>query len=285
MKNELELILAALIWGCAFVAQSVGMEYIGPWTFNCMRFLIGGATLSVLMPLLDKVRGGRPRFDNPKMLYLGGAACGCALAAASLAQQTGIIGSTVGKAGFISALYVVIVPFFSLLMGKKVPWKIIFCALLACAGLYLLSMSGSASLTLSDLYLLAGAALFAVHILVIDHFAPLCDGIRMSSLQFYTAGLLSLPGMLFLEHPQLSQIIDAALPVLYAGVLSCGAAYTLQIVGQIGADPSMAGILLSLESVFSVLAGWVILHQTLSLRELAGCALMFAAILLVQKLQ
>ena len=284
MKSNIQLILAALIWGCAFVAQSVSMDYIGPWTFNCVRFLIGGITLTMLIPLLDRIRGNKEgtTWNNP-VLYRAGLFCGLALAAASMVQQIGIMYTTVGKAGFITALYVVIVPFLSRLKGNTIRGNVWAAALIAVAGLYLLSMSGVQSLTRGDLFLLGCAFLFAVHIMIIDHFGPSVDGIRLSCLQFYAAGLICCVGMFLKEQPVLSDILAAAVPILYAGVMSCGAAYTLQITGQLHADPSVASILLSLESVFALLAGFVLLHQVLTVREVIGCVLMFAAIMLAQK--
>lgn len=284
MKSNIQLILAALIWGCAFVAQSVSMEYIGPWTFNCVRFLIGGVTLTLLIPLLDRIRGKTERmtWQNPS-LYKAGLFCGLALAAASMVQQIGIMYTTVGKAGFITALYVVIVPFLARLTGKTIKGNVWAAALIAVVGLYLLSMSGVQSLTMGDAFLLGCAFLFAVHIMIIDHFGPSVDGIRLSCMQFYIAGAICCVGMFLKEQPVLTDILAAAVPILYAGVMSCGAAYTLQITGQLHADPAVASILLSLESVFALLAGFVILHQVLSIREVTGCVLMFAAIMLAQK--
>ena len=281
MKYHLQLMLAALIWGCAFVAQSAGMRYVGPWTFNCLRFFLGFATLVLLLPFLDRIRKKDGRFD--RYTVRTGILCGLVLAAASMVQQTGIMYTTVGKAGFITALYVVIVPILSLALGKKVPVLVWAGAALACIGLYLLSMAESSRMSAGDLIILGCAFLFAVHIMVIDRFSPGCDGVRLSCVQFLTAGAVCFLPMLFIEQPEGGMVMAAWLPVAYAGIMSCGAAYTLQITGQAGADPAVASILLSLESVFSVLAGWIILQQRLSFRELCGCAVMFIAILIAQK--
>ncbi len=282
MKSNLQLILAAFIWGCAFVAQSVGMDYVGPWTFNCLRFLLGSLTLAVLMPLLDRFRGiVNGRFDSETLR--GGILCGAVLAAASMVQQVGIMYTTVGKAGFITALYVIIVPVLASFLGRKVPVRIWISVIAAAAGLYLLSVTKDEHIAPGDLIIFGCAVLFAVHILAIDRVGPRCDPVRLSCVQFMTAGALCLLPSLFIEKPSVSAAMAAWLPVGYAGILSCGTAYTLQIIGQRDADPSVASILLSLESVFSVLAGLVLLHQVLSLRELAGCAVMFAAILFAQK--
>ena len=212
----------------------------------------------------------------------GGIACGIVLGAASMAQQIGIQYTTVGKAGFITSMYVVIVPIISIFLGRTAKLKIWFCAALSAVGLYFLSMQTGLTINSGDLWIIACAFLFSIHILVIDHFSDRVDGIRMSCIQFFAAGAVCVIPMLVLEHPVLTDIYSAMVPILYAGICSSGMGYTLQIVGQKGADPTIAGMLLSLESVFSALAGFVILHQILSLRELFGCGLMFVAVILSQ---
>lgn len=284
------LLLAAFIWGCAFVAQSVGMDYVGPFTFNCVRNFIGSAVLIPVIFLMDgmKNKAGvseeefKKQRGDTKTLVIGGICCGTALAVASSLQQFGIMFTSVGKAGFITAMYIVLVPIFSVFLGKRLRPLIIGCVALAVAGLYFLCMSGELRLGLGDLYVLLCAFVFTVHILVIDHFSPMADGVRLSSIQFLTAGILCGIPMLIFEKPDFGSILAAWMPILYAGVMSSGVAYTLQILGQKGADPTVASLLLSLESVFSMLAGWVLLHQSLSGKELFGCALMFAAIILAQ---
>lgn len=285
-KNNLMLLSAALIWGCAFVAQSVSMDYIGPWTFTCIRFFIGGVTLLAVMPLLDRFRSApkersKAQWKNPQLLK-GGIACGIILGFASMSQQIGIQYTSVGKAGFITAMYVVLVPVLSVFLGNKPKLKTWVSVALAVIGLYFLSIQGSMSLSTGDLWMIGCAFLFAVHILVIDHFSPMVDGVRMSCIQFFVAGLVCLVPMIVLEHPIWSNIQAAAVPILYAGICSSGMGYTLQIVGQKDADPTVASMLLSLESVFAALSGFVLLHQVLSVRELAGCALMFGAVILSQ---
>lgn len=282
LKASLMLALAAFIWGNAFVAQSVGMDHVGPWTFNCLRSLIGGVTLLVLMPFLDRVRGGKENHSDQKILWQGGILTGIVLCAASMFQQTGIQYTTVGKAGFLTALYTVIVPVLGILRGKKTRPLIWICVGISVCGMYLLTMKEGFSISKGDLLILICAFLFAVHILVIDYYSPKTDGVRLSCIQFFTAGILSLIPMLVFEHPQWSDIVSAAAPILYAGVLSSGAGYTLQIIGQKDADPAVASMLLSLESVFAALAGFVFLHQKMSAREMLGCLLIFAAILLAQ---
>jgi drug/metabolite transporter (DMT)-like permease len=289
-KNNAMLLLAAAIWGCAFVAQSVGMDYVGPFTFNCTRDLIGSLVLVPVIFLMDgqKRKSGlseaemkKRRGDN-RTLLTGGVCCGIALAVASSLQQFGIQYTSVGKAGFITAMYIVLVPILSIFLGRKLRPLIVGCVALAVVGLYFLCMSESFSISFGDLLVLLCALVFSIHILVIDHFSPLVDGVRLSALQFLTAGILCGIPMLLFEHPSIAAILEAWLPILYAGAMSCGVAYTLQILGQKDADPTVASLLLSLESVFSVLAGWVLLGQHLSSRELFGCLLMFAAIILSQ---
>lgn len=290
MKNNAMLLLAAFIWGCAFVAQSVGMDYVGPFTFNSVRSIIGSIVLVPVIFLMDglKRKGGmseeelRAQRGDTKTLVIGGICCGTALAVASSLQQYGILFTTVGKAGFITAMYIVLVPILGIFLGKKVRLLIAGCVVLAVVGLYFLCMSETLTLGIGDFFVLLCALVFSVHILVIDHFSPMVDGVRLSAIQFLTAGILCGVPMLLLEKPDVSSILAAWLPILYAGVMSCGVAYTLQILGQKNADPAVASLLLSLESVFSVLAGWVLLGQSLSGRELFGCALMFAAIILAQ---
>lgn len=262
------------------------MEHMGAFTFNAARFLIGGVVLLPCIPLLDKLAGGGARRPvtprQKKTLLAGGVSCGVALWAAATAQQFGVGLTTVGKAGFITALYIVLVPVLGLAAGKRAGARLWASVALAVAGLYLLCMQGSFRLGAGDTLVLLCSLLFAVHILLIDHFSPLVDGVRMSCIQFFVAAGLSALGMLAFEQPSWQAVTAAWAPVLYAGVLSSGVGYTLQIIGQRGMDPTVASLLLSLESVFSVLAGWLLLGQALSARELGGCALMFGGILLAQ---
>lgn len=285
LKSNLMLLVCAMIWGSAFVAQSSGMEHIGPWTFNASRSLIGGVTLLALMPFLDQVRHvseKEKKSMDRKTLLTGGIACGIALCAASIFQQTGIQYTTVGKAGFLTALYTIAVPVLGMCIGRKTRALVWLCVGISVVGFYFLSMAESLSLSYGDGLVLAGSLLFAVHILIIDHFSPKTDGVRLSCIQFFTAGIISLVPMFLFETPSFSAIVSAAGPILYAGVLSSGAGYTLQIIGQKGADPSVASLILSLESVFSAIFGFLLLHQVLSLKELVGCALIFGAIILSQ---
>ena len=283
MKNNILLVLTALIWGCAFVAQSVGMDYVGPFTFNMARFLIGAIVLLPVIWFMDRQRKtGAEKGAGQKTLIVGGICCGIALAVASTLQQWGILFTTVGKAGFITAMYIVIVPLLGIFIGKKVRPLIIGCVAIAVVGFYFLCMTESLRLGLGDFLVLLCAIAFSIHILVIDHFSPKVDGVKMSAIQFLTAAIISAVPTLLWEQPVFTEILQAWQPVLYAGVMSCGVAYTLQIIAQKNADPTVASLLLSLESVFSVLAGWVLLGQGLSLKEMFGCVLIFCAIILAQ---
>ena len=302
-KSPALLFLTAVVWGVAFVAQSVGMDYVGPFTFNCVRCLIGAAVLVPCIWFLDRwkqrqdgVQNGalnhrsvnasgkmtEERSETRRMLLTGGICCGLALFVASNLQQIGIQYTTVGKAGFITALYIVMVPVFGIFLKKRAGIRVWISVALAVAGLYLLCITDRLALGKGDILVLLCAVVFAIHILIVDHFSAKTDGVRMSCIQFLVCGLLSGVGMLLTEHPEISLILQAWQPILYAGVFSCGVGYTLQIVGQKGTDPTVASLILSLESVVSVLAGWLLLGQRFSVRELGGCALMFAAILLAQ---
>lgn len=288
MRQSLLLLLAAVIWGVAFVAQSVGMDHVGPFTFNALRSLLGGVFLIPCIYLLGKLNGEKEVNLLPKekterkQLLTGGILCGCILCAATNLQQIGILYTTVGKAGFITACYIVLVPIFGMFLGKKTGMGIWISVGLAVVGLYLLCLNDSLVFGKGDLYVLGCAVLFAWHILTIDHFTELVDGVRMSCIQFLVSGTLSSILMFLLEEPTIEGIVQAGIPILYAGILSSGVAYTLQIVGQKGMNPTVASLILSLESCISVLAGWLILKQALSLRELLGCAVMFGAILIAQ---
>lgn len=293
IRNSVLLVLTAFIWGIAFVAQSEGGNAVGPFTFNGIRSLIGSIVLLPVIALLDRMKltSKKPVTKaEKKTLLIGGLSCGVLLFLASSAQQLGIyLGTPAGKAGFLTACYILLVPVLGLFLKKKCGARVWVGIAITLVGLYLLCMSETLRLQRSDLLLLACALLFAVHILVIDYFSPLVDGVRMSCIQFLVCGILSLIPMFFSEirvgaDIWLAKLTDpgAWLAILYAGVLSCGVAYTLQIVGQNGINPTVASMLLSLESVFSVLAGWIILKQSLGAKELLGCGLIFIAIILAQ---
>lgn len=291
--KKLLLLLAALIWGVAFVAQSVGMDYMGPFTFNGARFLMGSA---VLVPVIlfrrkraDPAGGGQARTDRSgakenagKAALMGGVCCGLALCPAALFQQFGILYTTVGKAGFITTLYIILVPLAGIFMKKTPSSRIWTGAALAAFGFYLLCIKEGFSLSRGDALVFIGSVLFTVHILVIDHFSPKADGVELSCIQFLTAGVISSVLAFVFEKPELSALAEGIIPLAYAGILSSGVAYTLQVIGQRDTDPAVASLLLSMESVFSVLAGWMLLGQALSARELMGCTLVFGAVILVQ---
>lgn len=287
LKNSLILLLTAAIWGVAFVAQSVGMDYVGGFTFNMVRCIIGAIVLLPVIWFLDK--GKKPVYRTPeektagrKTLLIGGISCGICLCLASNFQQFGIKYTSVGKAGFITACYIVIVPILGLFLKKKCSPFIWAAVVMALVGLYLLCINDGFSIGKGDILVMICAVLFSFHILVIDYFSPKVDGVKLSCLQFLTAGILSGIPALLLEHPQISSICAAWQPILYAGVMSCGVAYTLQIIGQKDMNPTVASLILSLESCISVLAGWIILGQRLSTKEILGCVIMFGAIILAQ---
>lgn len=290
LRNSLLLLLTAAIWGVAFVAQSVGMDHVGPFTFNMVRSLIGGIVLipcifllNKLNPSDDSAKAMEKQAGYKKTLITGGICCGIFLALASSFQQMGIQYTTVGRAGFITACYIIIVPILGLLFFKKKCRSAIWAAVvLALIGLYLLCITDGFAIGKGDLLVLVCAILFSFHILVIDHFSPLADGVKMSCIQFFVCGILTGIPAFLLESPNLEDIRMAWAPILYAGVLSCGVAYTLQIVGQKNMNPTVASLILSMESCISVLAGWALLGQKLTVRELSGCVLMFAAIILAQ---
>ncbi|GFI49115.1 hypothetical protein IMSAGC020_00311 [Lachnospiraceae bacterium] len=294
-KNVILLVLTAFIWGTAFVAQSVGMDYLEPFTFNGVRSLIGGIALLPCIWFLGRMNGKAVSADEDgrmeegklspagrKELALGGIACGLLLFCATSLQQIGIQYTTAGKAGFITAFYIVIVPVLGIFLGKRIGWKVWLAVAAALAGLYFLCITDKFTVGKGDVLIFVCAVVFSVHILVIDHFSPRVDGVKMSCIQFLVCGIMSLPFMFAFETPKAGAMLEGWMPLLYAGVLSCGVAYTLQIIGQKNMNPAVASLILSLESCFSVLAGWAVLGERLSVRETAGCVLMFTAIILAQ---
>ncbi len=291
LKGNLMLLLAALVWGMSFITQSKGVEVVPPIAFNGIRCILGGLVLLPLCFFLDKKKGEQAqRFFDPDLLK-GGIICGLFLCLATTLQTVGMgFGTSPGKAGFITALYMVLIPVIGLFTGKK-PRPIIFLSVLvAVGGLYLMCLKpGELTLQLGDLFVLGCAFAFSGHILAIDYYSPKVDGVKLSCLQFLVAGVINLLMMLFTEIPTLSAIGEAWVSIAYMGVMSCGVAYTLQIVGQKYTDPTSASILMSLESVFATLftvlfvaLGMNLTGGALSAREIGGCVLMFVAILLVQ---
>ncbi|WP_036611256.1 DMT family transporter [Oribacterium sp. P6A1] len=288
-QGNMMLLITSLIWGSAFVAQSAGMEYVGPFTYNTTRSFIG---FLVLIPLVIFFR---KRFLRQHPLserqeqklnhssVTGGIICGMVLFVASNLQQVGISSTTAGKAGFITALYIVIVPIMGILMGKKIARIIWIYVLMAIFGFYLLCIKDGFSIGKGDFYCLLCAVAYSFHIMVIDHFATqFTDGVLISCVQFLTVGILSIVPTLLFETPSFSAIWDAKVTILYAGILSSGVAYTLQILAQSRTSPTIAPLLMSMESVFAVVFGWLILKESLSLREMLGCAIVFLAVVLAQ---
>ena len=284
-KSNLLLILASIIWGCAFVAQNVGMNYIGPWTFSTIRFLIAGFSLLAIIPILDKKRTHviRPKTKEEKMkLLLGSVLCGLALSIGSIVQQIAMLTVPVAKAGFLTTLYVLFVPMITLLFGKKIPLKVWIGIAMALFGLYLLSMAGNLAIGIGEILLILAAFLFAIHIIIIGHFSTRVDPVRLSCGQLLIGGFATVIPMIVIEKPTMGSILAAYIPLLYTGIFSSCVAYTLQIFAQKEANPTIAGMLLSLESVFAALAGYLILHQVLNTRELIGCIVIFIAIVIAQ---
>ena len=291
LRQTVLLLITATIWGLSFVAQSVGMDHVGPFTFTASRMFLGAL---VLLPFVlwnrSRLAASNPaehaRRTSPaymKMLLLGGAACGLCLFGGESLQQFGLVHDTeVGKAGFITALYVVLVPLFGLFFRRKVSGPVWIAVVLSVVSLYLLCIKGGFSLAPGDLLVLVCAVCFAVHILLIDHFTARCDGVKLSCLQFLFAAIWSTILALIFDTIDFHVLWECILPLLYVGVFSCGVGYTLQILAQKDSNPTVVTILLSLESVFAVIAGAIILHQQMSLREYIGCALMFIAVVLAQ---
>ena len=283
-KYVFMLLLTAMIWGSAFVAQSKGNDFLGPFTFDAARNVIGGLVLIPLIPLLKRFSGreGMPETaESKKALWVGGIGCGLLLGLASSLQQWGILYASVGKAGFITSMYIVIVPVLGIFVKRNPGLKVWIAVAISVWGLYLLCWGGG-GFGLGEVLLFGCSLLFSLHILLVDRFSPKVDGLKLSCVQFCTAGVLCTILAFLFETPSLSAILSAAGPILYAGVLSSGVAYTLQIIAQKRVEPTLASLVLSLESVFSVLCGWIILHEALSMRELMGCVLMFGAIVLAQ---
>ena len=284
MKGTLALLLGTFVWGMAFIAQSVGMELIGPFTFQAIRCLLGVLFLFPASLLLDCKIGMAASLKKwkSKKLWRGGIICGAALFAATSLQQVGLVYTAPGKAGFLTAMYIVLVPILGLFLRKKVTAAVWISVVLAAVGLYFLCMNEALTIEKSDLMVMLCSLAFAVHILVIDHFTQKVNGVALSTAQFAVAAIVSGIGAVLTETPTLSGITECILPLLYVGVMSGGVGYTLQILAQKDANPTVVSLLLSLESVFSVLAGALILHDRLTGRELLGCALMLLAVVLAQ---
>lgn len=282
VSSTLLLLLTAIIWGSAFSAQTMAVESIGPFTVNATRFFIGGLFLIPVILVLDRKKPEEEKKLNPTLIK-GGVLCGLVLGIASSLQQIGLKeGVSAGKAGFITTLYMVIVPIISIFLGKKLSFRIWTSVVIATAGLVCLSLNESLSVQTRDIYVMLCAVAFAVHILVIDKFSSSVDCVKMSCIQFFVAGVCCAVPMLVFETSDFSGFSSAILPILYVGIFSSGVAYTLQIVSQKNLDPTVASIIMSLESVFSAIFGFIILNQVMSLKEIIGCILVFAAITILQ---
>ena len=285
-RGALLLTLTALIWGTAFVAQSLGMDHLGPFTFNGVRNFVAAIGLLPVIALLHRrqipvpVPAGTRSYR--KTLWIGGALCGLAFGVASSLQQIGIQFTTVGKAGFLTALYIVIVPLLGLLFKKRVALPVWVSVVIAAAGTYLLSIQEDFTIAAGDLFVILCAVCFSVHILLVDRFSPSVNGVELSCIQFLVAGVFSTIVAFLVETPNVQDILRSWGPILYTGLISSGVGYTLQILGQKDTPPAVASLIMSLESVFAALSGWLLLGQGMTGREAVGCALVFAAVILAQ---
>ena len=291
LKGNLLLLLTSLVWGISFIAQSKGVEKVSPILFNGVRSVLGGLVLLPVIAFLDskKKKNGIKVQKFDKTLLTGGILCGIFLCLASSLQTIGMVYTSPGKSGFITALYMVIIPVLGLCTGKKTRPVIWISVLIAVIGLYLMCIDSSLTINRGDVLTFVCAFLFSGHILVIDRFSPKVDGVKLACTQFFVCGILNLIYTFIFEHPDLAPLSECVLSIGYSGIMSCGVAYTLQIVGQKYTDPTSASILMSLESVFATLStvvlvalGWDLTGGSLTIREISGCVIMFAAIILVQ---
>ncbi len=291
LKGNLILLLTSLIWGTSFISQSKGVESVPPMAFNGIRCLLGGVVLLPVIAFLDagkKKKGIKVQKFNKKVM-LGGIICGCFLCFASTLQTQGMVYTSPGKAGFITAMYMVIVPIINIFRGKRPSVVILFSVIVAVAGLYLMCINSDITINKGDILIFICAFLFAGHILVIDHFSPHVDGIKLSCLQFFVSGIINIIMMFIFEEPHIAPILGCWAAIGYSGAMSCGVAYTLQIVGQKYTDPTSASIIMSLESVFATLStvilvtlGFNLTGGAMTVREILGCVLMLIAIILVE---
>lgn len=284
LKGSLILLLTAIIWGSSFVSQKVGIETVGPMTFIGLRTLLGSVVLLPVIFVTDKMKPKEKvmPFSN-KTLLKGGLYCGIFLCIASTLQTFGMKYIDAGKSGFLTSLYMIFVPVIGIFMGKRLNGKTVISVLMALIGMYLLCMkNGFSSINIGDILVLVCAVFFSFHIMVIDKFSPQVDGIKLSCLQFFITGFIASIGMLIFEKPSLNDIIMSSMPIAYSGIMSCGVAYTLQIIGQKYAEPVLATIIMSLESVFAALSGWLFLNEIMTTREFLGCVVVFMAVIYIQ---
>ena len=284
LKGSLALLCGTFIWGSAFIAQSVGMDLIGPFTFQAIRCMLAVIFLFLITMIFDckiGIQQSLSKWKN-KRLWMAGGICGCALFVAASLQQIGLVYTDPGKAGFLTAMYIVLVPMLGIFVHRRPGLNAVISVVLALVGLYLLSFMGVTSINVGDLFLIGGALGFAVQILLIDRFAQDLDGLRLNCVQALVVAVLSVPFMLLTEELDMGNILACWLPLGFAGILSMGVAYSLQIVGQKNLEPTTASLIMSLESVFAALGGWLILHNTMTARELCGCVLVFAGVIISQ---
>jgi drug/metabolite transporter (DMT)-like permease len=281
-KYNILLLLAATIWGFAFVAQRVGMQYIGAFTFNGVRFAIGSLSVIPVMIYFNNTKNEKSKSLKPSNVYIAGFLAGLILFLGSSFQQVGLIGTTAGKAGFITGLYIVIVPICGIFLKQYISLNSWLGAIIAVVGLYLLCVTGDFNISFSDLLELAGAFFFAFHILLIDYYSQKVDTLKLAFIQFFICSVLSMITAVLYESINFNDIIKASVPILYGGICSVGVAYTLQIMGQKNAKPSHAAIILSMESVFASIGGFIILNEHLGIKGFFGCTLMLMGMLLSQ---
>ncbi|MFM4803823.1 DMT family transporter [Aeromonas bivalvium] len=283
MRSNMMLLMAAAIWGLGFVTQRLGMDHMGPYTFNGLRFLLGAASLLPLLWWLKSRQPARPdKEDNPRLLLVGGLIAGTVLFSAASLQQVGLLYTTAAKAGFITGLYIILVPVLGLILRHKTGANTWVGALIAMAGLYYLSVTEDFTIGYGDLLQVIGALFWAIHLLVLDHYSSRVAPIRLAGVQFVVCGLLSLATAFVIETPTLGGAVAGWQALLYAGLVSVGVGYTLQVVGQRGAHPAHAAIILSLETVFAAIGGVLLLGEHLDERAIVGCALMLAGMLISQ---
>ncbi len=286
LRGNILFMITALIWGVSFVSQSVGVEMVKPNTFNGIRMLLGSVVLLPVILVNDGIKKKNGTFvsqKNNKYLWIGGVICGAVLCGATTIQTYGLVYTTAGKSAFITALYIIFVSVIGTFAGKKTGKNTIAGIVIALSGMYFLCLYGNAlDINKGDVITLSCSMLFAVHIICVDYFSPKVDGIKLSCLQFFTCGVINSLIMTVTEKPSVSSVLACTLPILYSGVMSSGVAYTLQIIGQKDTDPTIASILMSFESVFAAISGWILLSQTMTKFEILGCVLMFLAIIIAQ---
>lgn len=282
MQGILALLIATVIWGSTFIAQSVGMDYIGPFTFLTMRAVLAVPFLMILIFLMERNPAKTMKaWANPQ-LWKAGFICGVSLFIAAGLQQVGIVHTTAGKAGFITAMYILLVPVLGIFLGKRPPFTVWISVAMAVAGLYFLSCVGVSQINIGDLYLLGCAFTYSIQITLVDKYGPDLDGFRLNCVQSLVCGIFSAIFMVFTEEPVLENILSCWTSIAYAGILSMGIAFSLQIVGQKYVEPTPASLIMSLESVFAVLCGWLLLNERMTKYEICGCILVFAAVILSQ---